>query len=103
MASYKEPGGLQNSEARTVSPVNEREAKTDHGSAIIVEDINEEDLEMIGSGDFVEAHTLNMDDGEIKDDDYKLIIDEDFDSDSDTEEQQSFLECLDDEIVTKEQ
>lgn len=103
MASYKDPGGMQNSEAETFSQVSEREAQTDRGSVVIMEEINEDDLEMIGSGDFVEAHTVNMDDGEIKDDDYKLIIDEDFDSDSDIEEQQSFSECLDDEIVTKEQ
>lgn len=102
MTSFKEPERLGESEVRTAPVIMEIEATPDPECAVLMEELNEEDLEMIDPSDFIEAHTVNMDDGEVKDDDDKLIIDEDFDSDSDVEEQQSFSEYLEDELVTKE-
>jgi general transcription factor 3C polypeptide 3 (transcription factor C subunit 4) len=102
MTSQKEPGRLQKGEVRAVPVIMELEATTDPDGAIVMEEINEEDLEIIDSNDFIEAHTVNMDDGEIKYVEDKLIIDEDLDSDSDVE-QQGCSEYLEDEIMTKEQ
>ncbi|PSN53925.1 hypothetical protein C0J52_02409, partial [Blattella germanica] len=69
---------------------------------IHIEEINEEELELIGTSDGIEAHTVNMDEVETKDDEDKLVIDEDFDSNSEGEEQQNFAEYLEDEIIAKE-
>lgn len=103
MTSEKETETFKKGEVSGVPTIIAMEVTTDPDSALVMEEINEEDLEMIDSSEFIEAHTVNMDDGEMKDDDDKLIIDEDFDSDTDTEGQQSLSEYTEDEIVTKEQ
>lgn len=103
MASQKEPESSLKGGVSAVPAVISIEATIDPDSVVVMEEINEDDLEMIDSSEFIEAHTVNMDDGEIKEDDDKLVIDEDFDSDSDIEGEQSFSEYMEDEVVTKEQ
>ena len=76
--------------------------KMDLSHTVAMEEMNDDDLEIINSSDVVEALTVNMYDGDMKDDDDKLVIDEDFDSNSDSEEQQNFSEYMEDDVLTKE-
>ncbi|XP_069681894.1 general transcription factor 3C polypeptide 3-like isoform X1 [Periplaneta americana] len=103
--SDKEPECLQYDELKVIPVVLEMEAAVDPHGAIMMEENNEDDLEIIHSNAFVEALTVNMDESEVKDDDDKLVIDEDFDSDSDLDrgEQQHFSEYVENEDMTKEQ
>ncbi|KAJ9585403.1 hypothetical protein L9F63_002786, partial [Diploptera punctata] len=99
MASNEEGQSAEPGDNHSITPLL---SKMDLYETIAMEEMNDEDLEIINCSDVVEAHTVNMYDGELKDDDDKLVIDEDFDSNSDSEEQQAISEYMEDDALTKE-